>query len=173
MSNFVTQFNCETVNIPNWYVLYTKPKNEKKVAEQLSDFGLEVYCPLVKTMKVWSDRKKKVSEPLFKSYVFIKVTETQRDDAFEAHGVVRYLHWLGKPAVVREEEIEAIRNFLSETEDMTQNLEFEYLQELRVLHGPFKGREAKYLYTNKNKIILQVESLGIVIKAELHHSHVA
>ena len=173
MSNFVTQFNCETVNIPNWYVLYTKPKNEKKVAEQLSDLDIEVYCPLVKTIKVWSDRKKKVTEPLFRSYVFVNITEAQRDDVFEAYGVVRYLFWLGKPAVVREEEIEAIRNFLSETEDMSTPLEFEYLQELEVLHGPFKGQAAKFLYTKKNKLILQIESLGIVIKAELHHSQVA
>ncbi len=159
--------------MPHWYVLYTKPKNEKKVAEQLADLGLEVYCPTVKTVKVWSDRKKKVSEPLFKSYVFVKVNESQRDDVFEAYGVVRYLFWLGKPAVVREEEIEAIRNFLSETEDMAKPLVFEYLQEMEILHGPFKGQAAKYLYSSKNKLILRVESLGIVIKAELHHSQVA
>ena len=157
----------------HWYVLYTKPKNEKKVAETLTALGIEVYCPLVKSIKIWSDRKKKVTEPLFKSYVFVRIEESKRDYVFEAHGAVRYLFWLGKPAIVRDEEIAAIQDFLSEIKLESGPLVFEYKQEVEIMHGPFKGQKAKYLYNKGNKLVLEVESLGIVVKAEMHQSHIA
>lgn len=159
-------------SIKNWFVLYTKPRNEKKVAEQLAKLGIDVYCPMVKTIKQWSDRKKKVSEPLFKSYVFVKIEEKMRDSVFQANGVVRYLFWLGKPAIVKEKEIEAIRNFLSETDYSEKALEFEYLQDVDIKHGLFKGQKGKYLYTSKNKLVLEIESLGIAVKASLPYSQV-
>ncbi len=159
----------------NWYALYTKPKNEKKVAEKLHDLGLEVYCPLITTIKIWSDRKKKVKEPLFKSYVFVCVSDAERELVFQAHGVVRYVFWLGKPAIIQQNEIEAIKDFLQETDSYqsTNQVRFEYLQELNIVEGPFKGQKGKYLYKNKSRLILQIESLGMVIKAEMHQSQVA
>jgi transcription antitermination factor NusG len=172
LSKFVTQFKPLKVTASNWYVLYTKPKNEKKVSETLGELGIEVYCPLVKSIKIWSDRKKKVTEPLFKSYVFVKIEESKRDDVFEAHGAVRYLFWLKKPAVVRNEEILAIQDFLSETRDESKPLVFEHMQEVKIVGGPLKDHKGKYLYNKGNKLVLQVESLGIVVKAEMHHSQV-
>ena len=58
-----------------WYVLYTNPKAEKKVAEQLNKIGIETYCPLVTKIQQWSDRKKKIEVPLFSSYVFVNIEE--------------------------------------------------------------------------------------------------
>jgi transcription antitermination factor NusG len=158
-----------------WYALYTKPRSEKTVAQQLHDLGIEVYCPLVETVKVWSDRKKKVKEPLFKSYVFVRISEAQRERVFMARGVVRFVYWLGKPALVRDQEILAIKDFLSETSAMTglRTVSFEYMQELNIIQGPLKGTRGKFLYRNKSRLILQIESLGISIKAELHQSQVA
>ena len=56
-----------------WYVLYTKPRQEKKVADGLIAIGIAAYCPLVTTIKQWSDRKKKVEVPLINSYVFVNI----------------------------------------------------------------------------------------------------
>ena len=89
----------------NWYVVYTKPKWEKKVAEQLTQRGIECYCPIVTEVRQWSDRKKKVEVPLFNSYVFVRLAEVDRNLVFQSSGVVRYLFWLAKPAIVRDEEI--------------------------------------------------------------------
>jgi len=97
-----------------WHVLYTKPRNEKKVAERLSDAGYSVYCPLQKVRRQWSDRVKVVEEPLFKGYLFIKIEEKIRDEVFSFPGTVRYLFWLRRPAVVREEEIHTIQKWLGE-----------------------------------------------------------
>ena len=83
-----------------WFALYTKPRNEKKVAENLAALGIEVYCPLVTTIKQWSDRKKKVESPLIPSYVFVKIEEANRKEVFQVSGVVQYVFWLGKPAKI-------------------------------------------------------------------------
>ncbi len=80
----------------NWYVVYTKPKWEKKVAEQLKNAGVECYCPLIVKIHQWSDRKKKVEVPLFNSYVFVRLAEEDRNLVFQSTGAVRYLFWLGK-----------------------------------------------------------------------------
>ncbi|XOV91191.1 MAG: transcription termination/antitermination NusG family protein [Bacteroidota bacterium] len=76
--------------LSHWYVLYTRPRNEKKVIQRLEN-EFEVFCPLVTTKRQWSDRKKKVSEPLFRSYVFVKVTEAERQDVLRTPGVVCYI----------------------------------------------------------------------------------
>jgi transcription antitermination factor NusG len=92
----------------NWYVVYTKPKWEKKVAEQLKK-GIACYCPLVTQVRQWSDRKKKVEVPLFNSYVLVaRSTKIW----FSIGRVVRYLFWLGKPAIVRDEEIDTIKKMV-------------------------------------------------------------
>jgi transcriptional antiterminator RfaH len=158
-----------------WYALYTKPRSEKTVAQQLHDLNIEVYCPLVETVKIWSDRKKKVKEPLFKSYVFVRIGEAERERVFMARGVVRFVYWLGKPALVRDQEILAIKDFLSETSSMDglRTVSFAYMQELDIVQGPLKGARGKFLYRNKSRLILQIESLGISIKAVIHHSQVA
>ena len=74
-----------------WYVLYTMPRNEKKVAQRLSEAGYIVYCPLQKVRRQWSDRTKVVEEPLFKSYLFIQIEDSRRDEVFSFPGTVRYI----------------------------------------------------------------------------------
>jgi transcriptional antiterminator RfaH len=98
----------------NWFVLYTKPKNEKKVASALSLLGMQVYCPLITVVKQWSDRKKTIQQPLLSSYIFVKLEEKDRSKVFDIPGVVRYLFWLGKPAIVRDFEINHIKELLQE-----------------------------------------------------------
>ena len=95
-----------------WYVVRTKPQHEIKSAKILEDFGLEVYCPVVTEVRQWSDRKKKVTLPLFKSYLFVNIENARRNQVFEAPGVLNFLHWLKKPAIAKPEEIEAIKSWL-------------------------------------------------------------
>jgi transcriptional antiterminator RfaH len=99
----------------NWLVLYTKPKNEIKVARRLAAAGITVYCPMLTTLKQWSDRKKKVSLPLFPSYVFVQVTELQRGVVFDIPGVVRYLFWLGKLPLYEKKKSQQLKNCLAKT----------------------------------------------------------
>ena len=98
----------------NWYAIYTKPRNEKKVVANIQSLGIEAYCPTISVVKQWSDRKKTIIQPLLSSYVFVKLDEKDRSLVFQVPGVVRYLFWLGKPAIVREQEIQAMKELQEE-----------------------------------------------------------
>ncbi len=152
----------------NWYVVYTKPKWEKKVAEQLKEKGIECYCPLITKVKQWSDRKKKVEVPLFNSYVFLQLEESDRNLAFLSSGVVRYLFWLGKPAIVKDEEIQTIKNWLdgSYIDDITVE-PYQIGSKIKVLSGPFANQEATIQEVNKKQYVLVLESLGCVLKMNI------
>lgn len=150
-----------------WYVLYTKPRNEKKVAENLQKLGFTVYCPLVEVVKQWSDRKKKVQEPLLTSYVFIQLEEQQRNLVFQVAGVVRYLYWLGKPAVVRNEEIKTLQSWLLNSNQKIQIEQLAPGSKITLKEGVFKGVEAIVKEQRGKKMQLVLESLGIVVIMEM------
>ena len=84
-----------------WLVVYTKPRWEKKVNTSLVNKGIEAYCPLNKVRRKWSDRMKTIEEPLFKSYVFVKVEDAGMTEVRFVDGVLNYVYWNGKPAIVR------------------------------------------------------------------------
>lgn len=144
-----------------WFALYTKPRNEKKVAENLAALGIEVYCPLVTTIKQWSDRKKKVESPLIPSYIFVKIEEANRKDVFQVAGVVQYVFWLGKPAKIQPHEIEALKTQLAAPvvkvtlETWTPNAQ------IQINEGPFKNQMAVVEKVSTNKVTLILKSLGI------------
>lgn len=150
-----------------WYVLYTKPRAEKKVADFLNNINLEVYCPMVTEVRQWSDRKMKLQVPLFTSYVFVNLLERERYKAFDVPGVVRYLFWLGKPAVVKDKEIETIRQWLRG----------DSLEEISVAHispgdkiiigsGAFKDEEAIVQEVGPKRIKLILPGLGFTVTAK-------
>ena len=146
-----------------WFVLYTQPRSEKKVVDRLEKLGLTVYCPMTLQVRQWSDRKKKVEVPLFNSYVFVHLPEANRNLVFEVPGIVRYLFWLGEPAVVRDEEIKTLQNWLST--DFTA-LEVTALKPgdiITLKNGAFKNQQATIKTISKNKMQLVLNSLGVLV----------
>ena len=146
-----------------WYVLYTKPRQEKKVADSLNAIGIEAYCPLVTVVKQWSDRKKKVQIPLINSYVFVNIDEYKREDVFKVYGIVRYIFWLGKPAIVRAIEIETLRNSLDGVIDSFEIEEIIKDTHITLDKGPFKGAEGIVKHLNKNSMQLLLLDLGFLV----------
>tara|TARA_Y100000991_G_scaffold207954_1_gene186513 strand:+ start:1077 stop:1577 length:501 start_codon:yes stop_codon:yes gene_type:complete len=151
-----------------WNVLYTKSKSEKKVFERLSNLGIDVYCPCQRTLKKWSDRKKWVDEPVFKSYIFVKSpdSESQKLQILNTPGVVRFLYWLGQPAQVRQVEIDEIRSFLGEHQSV-ESVSFDVGLKLNVKQGVLKGSEGVVVYQTKNEVVLRVDKLGMSLVARL------
>lgn len=151
-----------------WNVLYTKSKSEKKVFERLSDLGIDAYCPCQRTLKKWSDRKKWVDEPVFKSYIFVKSpdSESQKLKILNTPGVVRFLYWLGQPAQVRQVEIDEIRSFLGEHQSV-ESVSFDVGLKLNVKQGLLKGSEGVVVYQTKNEVVLRVDKLGMSLVARL------
>ena len=155
----------------SWYVLYTKPKNEKKVAERLTAAGYNVYCPLHKVKRQWSDRVKIIEEPLFKGYLFIQVEDHKRDQVFSFPGTVRYLFWLRRPALVCDTEIKTIQKWLGEYAhediDISDILPGDYV---RITSGPFTGEQAVLLDKTNKKAVVQLKELGIQLSLSLTNS---
>ena len=148
----------------NWYVVYTKPKWEKKVAEQLNKFGITCYCPLITQVRQWSDRKKKIEVPLFNSYVFVQVAESDRNLVFQSTGAVRYLFWLGKPAIVRDEEINVIKGWLNAPETVAISVSpFQVGDTIELESGPFVSQKAIVKEVTNTHYVLVLEALGCVL----------
>lgn len=149
-----------------WYALYTKPRYEQKVSKALMERGVETYCPVITEIRQWSDRKKKVKTPLFKSYVFVNIEENERGFVFDVPGVVRYLFWLGRPAIVRDEEIEAIRQWMEE--DAVDEVQVEDLSpgdKLTISSGAFKDQKAIIKEVGKKRMRLILPNLGCTVSA--------
>ena len=146
-----------------WFVLYTKPQFEIKVAEALQKIGVRAYCPVYTQLKQYSDRKKKVTKPLLRSYVLVKIEDKDRDQVFEIPGVVRYVFWLGKPAIVREDEIVLMENNLSGIYESISVSTLEKGAAYTIPQGPFKGLSGKVVHLDHNKMQLELPSLGMLV----------
>ena len=144
-----------------WLAIYTKPRWEKKVHQLLIDKGIESYCPLNKVKRKWSDRIKTVEEPLFKSYVFVKVTDDDRTKVRLTNGVVNFVYWNGKPAIIREKEIQTIKRFLDEHESVqVRPMEFVVNQQVLITSGTFMDKRAVVVDVRRKEVKVAIESLG-------------
>lgn len=150
----------------NWYVVYTRPRWEKKVASLLAEKGIPHYCPLNKVQKQWSDRKKVVLEPLFKGYIFVQVNEQKKWDIKLVDGILNYVYWLGKPAVVREDEIDTIKKFLQEFNDVeVLNASLDAHDTVLVKQGVLMNYKGIVLEVMGNKARVNIESMGLSLSA--------
>lgn len=151
-----------------WYALYTRPRWEKKVADLLDKKKVEVYCPLNKVKKQWADRKKVVLEPLFTSYVFVCVSPQEHLKIKETDGVISIVHWLNKPAVIRQEEIDTIRKFLEEYENVKlEKLSVQQNDIVRIINGPLMMWEGNVIEVRTNTVKITLPSLGQTLVAEI------
>lgn len=151
-----------------WYAIYTRPRWEKKVHTLLVNKGVESYCPLNKVRRKWSDRIKTIEEPLFKSYVFVRVLEEERTQVRMTDGVINFVYWDGKPAIIREKEIQSIKKFLDEHEQVSLlKLELKPEDKVLITAGPLMDKEGKVVEV-KNKVAkVVIESLGYILVADI------
>ena len=154
-----------------WYAIYTRPRWEKKVNGLLVQKGIESYCPLNKVRRKWSDRIKLVEEPLFKSYVFVKIDESARTNVRMTNGVVNFVYWNGKPAIIKEKEIVTIKRFLDEHENVeVVKMELNAGDTVQVIAGPMMDKEGKVLEVKNKTVKVCIDSLGYMLIAYIDKS---
>jgi transcription antitermination factor NusG len=154
-----------------WLAVYTRPRWEKKVNQLLIEKGLESYCPLNKIRRKWSDRVKVVEEPLFKSYVFVKVNNEDRSTVRMTNGAINFVYWDGKPAVIKEKEINAIKRFLNEYENVeARAVELKVNQRVRITNGTLMDKEGKVLDVRHKTAKVAIDSLGYILVAYIDRS---
>jgi len=123
----------------HWFALYTKPRTEFKVEAEIIKLGIENYLPAITKVKQWSDRKKKVTEPVLRGYIFILADERERLLALEVNQVVRCIFDHGKPAMIPNWQIENLKSFLSEKADFLINEGIAEGTKIRIKSGPFEN----------------------------------
>ena len=161
-----------------WHALYVKSRTEKKVLSQLEDNGFQAYLPLVTQVKKWSDRKKKVEEPLFKSYVFVYSNEKEYIPILNIYGVVRFVSFERKAVVVPENQILAIKKFVNDYEKgeeykLMNNEDLKEGQMVRIISGPCKGLTGRLeTICNKRHLIVFIEVVGQYIPVHLPRAKV-
>jgi transcription antitermination factor NusG len=151
-----------------WYAVYTKSRSEKKVADLLTKKGIENYCPLNKVKKQWSDRKKIIYLPLFTSYVFVHIAPEEKLNVLHTDGILNFVYWLNKPAIIRNEEIDAVKRFLNEysfikLKKATVNIN----DKVRIVTGPFMEQEGQVISIKNKTIKIILPTLGYWMYAEI------
>lgn len=151
-----------------WYAVYTKPNWEKKVASLLTKKKIENYCPLNCSIRQWADRRKEVMVPLFTSYVFVRVEEGEFVPAKETAGVINFVYWLNKPAVIKDEEIEVVKDFLEEYRSVSiEKTRVSVNDTVRIIKGAFNMYEGEVVGIYNRRIKVALPSLGYNLVAEV------
>jgi transcription antitermination factor NusG len=150
-------------------VLYTKPRNEKKLTHLLSEKNVTVYCPLKDEIRQWSDRKKKISSPVFTSYIFVLINDykTESVNILNTPGALHFLWWNKKPAIVRDEEINMIKEFLSAYKYSDLVVEIIKGDKVLIHEGPLKDNKGIVVKIKGNKAYLKLVGLGIEMIATM------
>ena len=146
-----------------WFVVYTRPQQELKVASQLSAMGITNYCPTITLLKQYSDRKKKVAKPLLSSYVMVELEQNERNKVFACSGILRYLFFLGKPAVVPAFEINLMQDHLNGVYNDIKVTTLSVGDSHTISQGPFSGVLGKVVQSDNTKVKLELASLGMSI----------
>ena len=139
-----------------WFAMYTKPRHEFKAATQLEDNDIEYFLPTITKLKQWSDRKKKVTEPLFRGYIFIYGNEKDRLNALQQTAIVRSIIFNGKPATIPDWQIENLQKMLEGKPDVSVLNELKAGTKVKVISGPFQDVEGTVFESNNNEQMLAI-----------------
>lgn len=150
----------------SWNVIYTKSRSEKKVEERLKNIGIEAYCPVRTEVKFWSDRKKSILVPVLPSMVLVKIEKNKRNQVFDIPGVVRYMFWLKKHAVVRDNEVDSLKLLLKSNNIIEQNVaSYDVGDEIKI--SSLEDQLGIIKKISKNQIWVVLKQLGYVIKLKI------
>ncbi len=157
-----------------WFAIYVKSRSEKKVHEQLDDIGIESFLPLITRVKQWSDRKKKVEEPLFRSYLFVHISDNEYYNVLNITGVVKFICFERKPVEIPKNQIIAIKEYINDTDLHDVNYEdFKEGELVRVKSGQMKDLVGRFVKINgKHRVIIDIEAVGQSLAINIARSNV-
>ena len=162
--------------IARWYAVYVKSRYEKKTSKLLEDRHIEVYLPLLNRLKQWSDRKKMVEEPLFKSYIFVRTDLKNYYEILNTPGIVRFIGFEGKPEPVPDNQIVAVKQFVGEYDDTSNLEELRNMHEgqlVEIVYGEMKGLMGRLVsLQGKQRLLVDIESVGQSIPINIGRSQV-
>jgi transcription antitermination factor NusG len=157
----------------SWHIVYTRPQWEKKVAKKLDRKKIQNYCPFARIRRPEGERKKIQETPLFTSFVFVHVCAEEMAVVKATSGVLHFVHWLQKPAVVKNEEIDIIRSFLNDYQTIKlEKTSVKPADKVRIINGPLMERDGKVLEIKHKTIKVLLPSLGYMLAVEIEKAHI-
>jgi len=151
-----------SISEKSWFAVYSKPRFEKRAYSGLMEAGIDTFLPLIKTLKQWSDRKKWVEEPLFRSYLFVHIVKSDYFRVLNTSGVVRYIRFEGKAVPVPPQQILAIKQYLNSEEIIQESqTTFDIGDTVEVFRGELKGLTGNLVkIQGRQKVKIEIESIG-------------
>lgn len=151
-----------------WYALYTRPRAEKLVYQRLVEADVETFLPLIKTYRVWSDRKKLIEKPLLSSYIFVKTKKKYFPIVYKVHGVVKFVTFEGLPVPIPQNQIDNLRLLInSDAEIEVTSEKFEPGDNVEVVNGALIGLTGELIQIGtKKRVVVRIDKLeqNIVLK---------
>jgi transcription antitermination factor NusG len=155
----------------NWYALYTAPRHEKRVADQINRQGIACFLPLYRSVRRWKDRRKELALVLFPGYVFVRMSLQHRLRVLQLPDAVRLVTFNGQPASLPEAEIESLRQHLSCPGNVEPHPYLSVGRRVRVRSGPLKGLEGIILRTkDRCRIVLSIHLIMRSVAVEVDDS---
>ena len=152
-----------------WIAVYTKSRHEKVVIQELENKNIEAYCPIFKERRQWSDRKRWVEFPLFRSYVFAKIELKNSLYVLQAMGVHHIIKFQGNISIIPNEIIQNIKSMIDGGFTVEQVEYFVKGDEVIVVDGPLKGMDGIVVkIKNENKLVFKVAAIQQAIAVQIH-----
>ena len=152
-----------------WIAVYTKSRHEKVVIQELENKNIEAYCPIFKERRQWSDRKRWVEFPLFRSYVFAKIELKNSIYILQTMGVHHIIKFQGNISIIPDEIIQNIKSMIDGGFTVEQVEYFVKGDEVIVVDGPLKGMDGIVVkIKNENKLVLKVAAIQQAIAVQIH-----
>ena len=153
-----------------WYAVYTRPNNEKKILSELKEKDIEAYLPLKRSLRQWSDRKKWIEEPLFRCYIFVRVSHIEFFKVLNIFGVLKYVSFGGQAQSIPDYQIDYIKNIVQQNE---KEIEVSYKNirkgsECEVLVGPLKGIRGEVIrISGQSRLLIRLASMGVCLQINI------
>ena len=165
--------NKETKSL-HWYVAYTFPNAEKSVQRALSKMQIDSFLPLHAQVRHWSDRRKVISVPVFPSYIFISSPHNERYEALGVRGIIKYVSFNGKPAIIKDEHIESIKKMMVGEIQVHEGVNLVAGARIRITEGPFTGAEGILQKVNgRSRLFVLIECLNRSVSVNIQRGMVS
>ena len=160
---------------PQWYALYLRSRFEKRVNEELQQKEVDVFLPLIEEIHIWSDRKKKVQEPLFRGYIFVKTNMHDKETILQTDGVVKFVGIREQPSPIPDNQIDWLRRIIGKPTFVKRENYFDVGERVRVTSGPFLGVEGFITrHQTETRVVISLsaiaQSVSIQVPAEILES---
>lgn len=153
-----------------WYVIYVRSRNERKIAEILSERGIINYVPMFRSIRNWKDRRKLVETIAINGYVFVLMNRTKRLEVLQIDNVLGFVKSNNIDAVIPEYQIDAMRNILGQNEYVVE-FDTSYLTPgvpVIIIDGVLTGIKGELMkLKGKDKVVVRLEHIKTNMLVEL------